>query len=98
VKGRPLPPELEDRVDPMFEQPVLGLLMLALDAYGTRRRGLLRHPVARDVRIPCRTLMVCLAEDGDRDVTRAEAQLIRQAVRHYLRGRPEYTDLLEGFL
>jgi hypothetical protein len=36
VKGRPLPPELEDRVDPMFEQPVLGLLMLALDAYGTR--------------------------------------------------------------
>lgn len=86
------------KVKPMFEQPTLGMLMKALNGYGTRRVGLRRRPVTRDVRIPCRQLVISLAEDGNRELTRTELQLIKQAARWYVRQRPELLELFEAFL
>lgn len=85
---------------PMFEQPVLGMLMKALDRYGTRRVGFIgaRRAAPRGLRIPCRMLICSLAEEGGRSLTRTERQLLSQAVRWYIRQRPELYPVLEAFV
>lgn len=78
--------------DPMFPETELRLAVAALEAYGKRRGN------RRAFRLPCRMLICSLCEDGDRALTRTEQQLLSQAVRFYIRRRPETKEWLDQFI
>jgi hypothetical protein len=87
-------------ISPMFEMPTLGLLLNALeDLHRSKRYGFLwRQRSPRALRIPCRFLIVSLCEEGGRELTLTERQLLRQAVRRYIHEHPMALVYLEAFL
>lgn len=87
-------------ISPMFEMPTLGLLINALEeSHRSKRYGFLwLHRSPRALRIPARFLIVSLCEEGGRELTLAERQLLRQAVRRYVHENPLTLLYLEAFL